>query len=216
MTTTYTDAENEISAIVSTICTAYAIVEDRMHWAEDEIAAAQKRHPAHADILWHSFGVLGIGEDKPSELAYRAHYRELLERIATGRDTRHATAVEVLCVLRAASLAAPLSSPAAGLYFRMWDAAGLPDFDPNGHVTERTHYEALYGSRIDEYEAQVRRRLTHDQRVIVADLLTCCGKHNGEPVTCRYSSPRTEHLDAPAPIRAQRMSAQPGEQLQIL
>ncbi|WP_067722788.1 hypothetical protein, partial [Nocardia yamanashiensis] len=168
---------------------------EQMQWAEEEIAAAQRRHPAAADLLWHSF--ILCKHDHPKmlrEILFRAHCREILDRVVAGRDTRDGTAAEVILVTYAASLVAPMNTTGTGLYLRMWRKAGLPPLDPEGHIADQEHYEALKGSRIDDLEAELRRKLRRPDRVHDADL-TCCGKHNGEPVTCAYAGPR------PAPSR---------------
>jgi hypothetical protein len=50
--------------------------------AESMIEAALRADPAHADVLWHSFGLLRPTCDRMNtEFVYRAHVRELLERV---------------------------------------------------------------------------------------------------------------------------------------
>ena len=117
-----------------------------------------------------------------TEFVSRSHYRELLDRLATGMDTRPGTAAEVCCACRDASLVAPLNSTAAGLYFRMWESA-FPDMPP---VTDRTqHHEALEGSSIDALEATSRCTLAREDR-LVADI-SCTGMHHGTAVPCTYA-----------------------------
>ena len=57
-------------------------------FAEDEIRAAMRRHPRHADSLWHCFSLIqptGEGEDVGvHEQLLRSHARELLDRVAAG------------------------------------------------------------------------------------------------------------------------------------
>lgn len=89
-----------------------------MEIAEEEIAAAQKRHPGTSDRLYHSFMLLVPSHERMEyEPVYRSHCRELLDRVAAGGDTRIGTAAEVCCALHDVSLATPLRSSAAGLYF---------------------------------------------------------------------------------------------------
>jgi hypothetical protein len=55
-----------------------------VEWAEDEIAAASRRHPGQADLLFHAFGLLkprDIGSGMGTEFVYRGHAHELLERV---------------------------------------------------------------------------------------------------------------------------------------
>lgn len=186
---------------------------DQMTWCEEEIAAAQARHPERADEIWHSFPLLRPTNDLMTrEPVYRAHCREILERIATGGDTRTGTAIEVLMVMRETSLIAPLTTAAAGLYFRMWEAAGLPEIDPEGHVAaDLSHYEAIAGSQIDEHEREVRRRIRREDRTAETPI-TCCGLHNGEPVRCRFAASE----DAPRALEDAVAQAGPAEQLALL
>lgn len=117
------------------------------------------------------------------ELLFRAHCREILDRIAAGTPTQPGTAAEVLAALSKASMRAPLNTEAVGLYFRMWRAAGLPPLEDNTGQLE--HYEAIAGSRIDDLEAQSRRRLTMPDRRLRA--ITCEGRHHGEAVVCEFA-----------------------------
>lgn len=67
---------------------------ERMGMAEDEIRRMSKRHPAHRDVLFHSFSLLRpseVGEGIYTQFVYLSHLRELLERIVSGADTRPAT-----------------------------------------------------------------------------------------------------------------------------
>src|SRR4051794_21712298 len=78
-------------------------------WAEEEIAAAQRRHPHQADAIWHTFKILtprDIGPGMGTEFVYRGFARELLDRVAAGADLRPATAAEVLLILVDTSLRA--------------------------------------------------------------------------------------------------------------
>jgi hypothetical protein len=101
-------------------------------------------------------------------VVYRAHCRELLDRVARGEDTRQATAAECCAALMETSLAAPLSTSAAGLYPRLWAYAELPDlgFDKG----TRAHYEALKGHQIDDHEQWLRTTLRRDQRKLPTEI----------------------------------------------
>lgn len=157
---------------------------EQMDWAEEEIEAAAKRHPAKRDLLYHGFKILSsTHEFMSTEMVFRAHCRELLERLATGADTRPGTAAEVCCLCSEMSLAVPLKSSAAGLYIRMWGAA-FPDVPFLTDSAE--HHEALEGSLIDDLEAVSREKLAVHDRVITD--ITCGGKHHGKKVRCTYAS----------------------------
>jgi hypothetical protein len=122
-----------------------------------------------------------------TEYVYRAHCRELLERVAAGADTRPGTAAEMCCTCHDMSQIAPSTSPAAGLYGRMW-AQAFPD-RPQFH--DQQHHEALEGPAIDYLETLLRRKLTvHDRRLGDID---CGGRHHGKPVACTYAA-RSEQL----------------------
>jgi hypothetical protein len=156
---------------------------ERMDWAEDEITAAQKRHPGKADLIYHGFKLLNPTHELLStgaEFVYRAHCRELLERVAAGQDTRPGTAAEVACQCYDASLVCPLTDTAAGLYARMWQQA----FPGQGDQWDASlgHYEGLHAAQIDDLEREARRKLTVSDRRIDA---VCEGRHHGELVSCR-------------------------------
>jgi hypothetical protein len=165
---------------------------DRMNWAEDEISQAQERHPACADALYHAFRLLApspiLQQAGPAEFVYRSHYRELLERVAAGQDTRPATDAEIACLCCEASLVAPLSTAAAGLYLRVWNRAFPGHRNPFKEAADDAgHYEAIAGSRIDAIEAESRRKLTDRGRTLKDE--ECSGRHHGEPAPhCRYYS----------------------------
>ncbi|PKV81085.1 hypothetical protein ATK86_5535 [Nocardia fluminea] len=157
-------------------------------WAEDEISRAQQRHPDVAGVLHHSFSLLTATHERMStEFIYRAHARELIERVATGVSTKPGTSVEVVLLLMRASLVTPLNTTAFGLYLRMWRQAGLPDL--GGPIAGLDgHYEAIDASGIDDFEAIARRKLAMPSRVLT--LVACEGRHLGEPADCRFASAR--------------------------
>ncbi|MFI6031573.1 hypothetical protein [Amycolatopsis magusensis] len=160
---------------------------ERMEWAEEEIAAAQARHPRHVDRIWHSFSLLvpNSGLERMSyERVYRSHCREILDRVAAGEDTRPGTAAEICCAMLSTSLLAPPTSAATGLYMRMYQAAGLPQFDELAESSR--HHEALERSLIDDHERFARRQLTMDDRRL-GDI-DCHGRHHGMKTSCVYAA----------------------------
>jgi hypothetical protein len=175
--------DDPLSAFLEKFTDLIGTTLEQIEWAESEIDAAITRHPAQGDLLYHGFGLLRPTHPlMATEFVSRSHYRELLDRLATGMDTRPGTASEVCCACRDASLVAPLSSTAGGLYFRMWESA-FPDMPP---VTDRIqHHEALEGSSIDALEATSRRTLAREDR-IVGDI-SCTGMHHGTTVPCTYA-----------------------------
>lgn len=135
-------------------------------WAEEEVDTARKRHPESDTQIWDSFPLLPPTHRlMNNELVYRSHVRELLERVASGEDTRPGTWAEIVCVCCAVSLKIPMHGALSGLYFRAWDKA-FPeqpmDFDGGPH-------EALYASEIDDMERDVRRKLAVAERRIQVD-----------------------------------------------
>jgi len=160
---------------------------DRMGWAEDEIAQAQARHPEHADRIYHAFSLLSGGQASERmgvETVYRAHVREILERVAAGEDTRPGTAIEVVIGLLAAAERAPLSHEGFGLCARLWAVAGLPENE--GFTARLGHLEALHADRLDREEAEARRACSDDDRRL--GRIICEGMHHGAKVACSYTA----------------------------
>lgn len=176
---------NDLTSLITTLQADLAPSLAAMNWAEDEILEATSRHPETADMLYHSFGLIKQRDGMGMEFVYRGYARELLERVATGQDTRPGTAAEVVLVCAKTSGLAPFHTSAVGLYLRMWSKA-FPDHPiHDGQAESRNHYEALRSSEIDDFEAQVRRRMTDSTRHLRD--ITCEGKHFGEPAVCRYA-----------------------------
>src|SRR5260370_14792490 len=84
--------------------------------AEDEIAQAAAGHPQAADALFHSFRLLLPAFEAKAwhtEFVLRAHCRELLERVASGQDTRPGTNAECLLAVAQVAMEVPLNGAAA-------------------------------------------------------------------------------------------------------
>lgn len=176
---------------------ALGIPFDLLEWGEDEISRSLHRRPHAADALHHSFMLIRPTSDRMrTEIVYRSHCRELLDRVANGRDTRRGTAVEVVIALCEVALATPINATATGLLFRMWTKAfpDQPEIDAN-----QQHREALHGTSIDDAEAFARNKLTVPNRVL--GTIACSGWHHGELVACIY---------APQPLPADTETAPPG------
>lgn len=163
---------------------------EKIGWAEDEIRAAQRRHPHARDLLFHSFALLCQTHELMSkERVFRSHCRELLDRVAAGGDTRPGTTAEVIVSLSEASHLAPLTGTATGLYGRLWGQAFPGLANPWDEIGE--HYEALRGPAISDLDAEARRKLADPDRRITE--IDCMGKHHGEPVNCTAQVPGTRH-----------------------
>jgi hypothetical protein len=170
------------SGVMGMIGTAF----QQMEWAEAEIAKAQTRHPAATDQLFHAFSLLKPTHQRMEyELVYRAHCRQILDQVAAGADTRPGTAAEICCACSAASLIAPLTGAAVGLYGRAW-AQAFPELPVFTDLQD--HYEALKGRMIDDLAQEARRQLLVTDRVLQD--ISCAGLHHGEQVTCRYANSR--------------------------
>lgn len=168
----------------SGLLASLASLSDQIEWGEDEINKATQRHPHAVDTLYHSFPLLrGTSDRMSTEFVYRAHARELLDRVAPGGDTRPGTAAEVCCAMLQASLLAPLRSSAMGLYMRMWQAAGFPEID--GFAEGSRHHEALEASTIDDHERLARHKLAVPDRRL--GTIECSGLHHGDRVACTYA-----------------------------
>lgn len=143
---------------------------DQCAWAEAEIEAAQLRHDERdRGPLWNSFRLLRATHQRPwPELLYRAHCRELLDRVAAGVDTRPPTDAEKLAVLSAASQRAPLNSGAETLYLRISTRILPGILDKVGEVLDIQAYEKVSGNRADDFEAQLMRKLAQSWRRIGA------------------------------------------------
>jgi hypothetical protein len=179
-----------LNSILAETTDFLAGLSDLMDWAEDEIEKAQQRHSECADALYHAFRLLTpspiLQQASPAEFVYRSHYRELLERVASGQDTRPATDAEIACLCCESSLVASLNTAAVGLYMRVWNRAFPGHRSPfKEAVDDAGHYEAIAGSRIDDVEAETRRKLTDQGRTLRDE--ECPGRHHGEPApNCRY------------------------------
>jgi hypothetical protein len=186
LTTESTHDDDVLAKLVSSLNDELDPTFDQIAWAEDEIYAAMRRHPAAADDLFHSFRLLNVNETNnprlSTEFIYRAHCRELLDRVARGEDTRPGTGVEVCCMLLEISKITPLKSEAVSVLFRLW-----PKLFPHlgDLVDDQDHREALYGSTIDDNEADSRKQLTVADRVLGE--IICRGLHHTVRVTCKYA-----------------------------
>jgi hypothetical protein len=161
---------NELDALFGDMADLIDSVLGRCLWADEEIEAAQARHGERdRGPLWNSFRLLRPTHERAwPELVYRAHCRELLDRVAAGIDTRPATDAEKLAVLSAASQTAPLNSGAETLYLRIGTRMLPGIFDGIGDVLDVQAYEKVHGSRADEYEAQLARKLAQPWRRVDA------------------------------------------------
>ena len=192
--------DQTVQELLTTITASLTGVLDQMGWAEDEIKLATARHPHRADTLYHSLSLLTPTFDRMSTpFVFESHCRELLARVVDGHDLRPGTAAEVCLAISRVSQATPVLSSAAGLYMRMWLAAGFPH---NATFAEfSAHHEALEKSVIDDFEQFARNKLAVPSRQLGE--ISCAGRHHGEDVVCVYAQTEQVTLDTrPAALTA--------------
>lgn len=133
-----------------------------MEIAEEEIAAAKARHPLLTAQLHDGFRELCPPAvlREAGERLYRAYCREVLARIVTGSPLGTATTAELLAVLQAMSLSAPLERAATVLY---WDR--FAETFPVDAARLRSEIGAVAADSYDqvrakELETKLRRQLT--------------------------------------------------------
>lgn len=145
----------------------FGFVMDQARWADDEIEKAQARYgETGRGPLWSSFGLLRRSHvEMDDEIIYRAHAREILERVAAGHDLRPGTDAEMITVLRDASLKAPFTSSAACLYFRIAARSFPAIFAAIKEDIDLPAYERLHGESANSHESVLRAKLTTDRKI---------------------------------------------------
>lgn len=157
-------AASTLEEIVNETSLQLGPIFEQMEWAEEEIDQAQGRHPAQASLLWTTFRLFVPTSDlMRTELVYRSHCRELLERVAAGEDARPGTNAELAIACCETSQLAPMTTAGAGLYMRVW-ARAFPDQPLVDNEEQLGHYEALESRAIDDHEAVLRRKLSQPWR----------------------------------------------------
>lgn len=139
----------------------------RMELAEEEIEAAKRRHPRLAGRIHQAFLHLcpTPALSSAGEKAFRAHCRELLERVAAGEDLRPGTAAEVLSILSELSLAAPLDRIGTLLFVKLF-ASLFPEAAATMHrYDEPPQADRYEKERVAELEVSLRRKLSAADRV---------------------------------------------------
>ncbi len=137
---------------------------ETMGWAEDEITAAETRHPEHAEQIRTCYLPLqpsDVLHTLFNERNYRAHVRELLERIPQGKPLAPATAVEMVILFSYASLAAPLNNDGTAAFHKlMLRAYGRNIAKEYGYEMET---RPSYPHAEDELIALAERKLSNFQ-----------------------------------------------------
>jgi hypothetical protein len=136
-----------------------------LEWAEDEIERAQRRHGEVGNgPIWKAFKLLRPPYSMPEPI-FRAHCRELLDRVAHGEDTRPATDAEMMYALSEVSLATPLPGGASCLYMRLIRRAWPEKWDEEfKREIDLDAYEHVHGRAADDYEMWLRHKLTQPRR----------------------------------------------------
>lgn len=130
--------------------------------AEEEISRVKKRYPNRAPVIDAFFMDLAPDEIMLPmiEEVYRAHCRELLDRVALDMDTRVATDAELLAHLSVGSLSLPFDLDHAALMgvlcMRVLDPARTQDLIPG--------VQESYPGAVDELEAKLRSTLIKEWR----------------------------------------------------
>lgn len=132
--------------------------------AEEEIEMAVQQHPLKAALLRDAFLTVVPTFNMPTLAVevYRAHVRELLDRIAHKQDVRPGTLAEVMIALSETSLHVPLHHTAAYLYMRTF--AHIFGEDHPIVLESKRNFHEPYDGAADELESQLRRKLTQPQR----------------------------------------------------
>lgn len=136
-----------------------------MEVAEEEIRAAQKRNPDHTAAIWEAFRFLTPSEALRArgDRLYRAHCREILERIVNGQDLRPPTKAEKLGALAEVSFRFPLNNDLTFVYTRLFvDLFGKQDFIPDWALS--SEIQQSWPGRRQEIEADLDRKLQADWR----------------------------------------------------
>jgi hypothetical protein len=137
----------------------------QMEICETEIERACKRAPmAKRPLLFGAFMTLCSQMNMPPE-AYRAHCRELLQRVECGEDIQAPTVGEMITVLYEVSLMVPLKRVASALYFKLIQR-GMPEMymklwreGKPGIVDGLEQYDTMFPGETDELEADTRQVL---------------------------------------------------------
>lgn len=102
--------------------------------AEAEIKAAMQRHPDQSDWLYGTFLSLRPFFPFCSDMLYRVHCQEILERVASGQDVTPPTRAEMIELLQRVTAFVPFHSHAGALYQRLFDELFPGKLEDEVHV----------------------------------------------------------------------------------
>jgi hypothetical protein len=106
---------------------------------EEVIAEQKEKYPDKADLVDKAFGLSRPSDIFNSSIAdnlYKAHVRELCERLALEGDTRFPTCAEVCIAMSEISQRAPIATDAALAYMQAFVKA-LPDSTVSTEIRPR-------------------------------------------------------------------------------
>ena len=131
-----------------------------MDIAEEEITRGKLHYPTKFKIINDSFMLLvtpAVLKGKCDE-AYRAHVREIIERVALGQDTRPGTTAECLCHMMEVALKAPLTGGGQAITERLFDTVFPGKFE----ITTKEHWPG----QVDDDVLAMRKKLRDDERLL--------------------------------------------------
>lgn len=137
--------------------------------AEEEIARARDGAEWDSDDpLWQSFKLMRPTHDlMTTEFVYRAHCRELLERVRAGEDTRPGTDAEISLLISDGSQRTPLHGDVVALQMRIF-ARAYPE-QAQEVFDDLSPYEHVHGQGADEWESKLRDKCRQGWRRLGAD-----------------------------------------------
>jgi len=125
---------------------------EKMKIAEEEISSAKQKHPEEAESLRDAFGILcpPLLLQSLNIKLYRAHARELLERIVKDHDLELLTHAELCVHLSRFSLEVPPSSDVACLYNECFAAVFPKEYSAifNGNTPHESYRGAALAIKI--------------------------------------------------------------------
>ena len=141
---------------------------DQMVIADEEIEFAKMQHPNQRALLHQCFlllqpsgilnSVVGL-----AERIYRAHCRQLLERVVTGEKLEQPTDAEIMIIVMQGSLVGPLRNDYAYAYFKLF-RQHFPDALPE--IDEYKPQESWQGAG-DEIIERMRKKSVERNKVPV-------------------------------------------------
>ncbi len=136
-----------------------------MEIAEEEIEAGKSRHPLASDRIHEAFKYLRPTDAlaEMGEKLYRAHVKELIQRVASETDTRPGTTAEMVAILSRLSTVAPFPRSSQLLYEKLFTALFPREAEAIFTESHRSVPDSYEVPQMEELEAEFRRKLTCDR-----------------------------------------------------